>query len=948
MGTSRQAAIPIDHAIAEMAAFPLASEAALHLGISELVAYPALDRNTGKLWRAAEAQALGGFPAFSVDEAVALRDQTWFASAPDEEPLSRRPLHTYLRHLAASYLEARGTRAVPSLPEERTASASSIEVGLAGVSLPGSPQARARRSWRWLSFALPSDLLLAAAADPAATPECVDLVSPVLRQVLEDREYAETHQHVGAGMDFGLFWISALRAVADPKCPSGAFESPGAVLDEGRDLGPWLVRGAIARYLLAAYLWREDLWARGLPAFLGGEVLDTVAERVGAGNLPVLSLVLGDLLHGNLTRSGSSYASFQGLYRRLSEIAYWEPLATTIATVHKADPIVPVVGWDRFGRPSPEMRFLGCAFRYLGSHANDSLFAVLFWQVVRVRNLLYRHVVQRPLTPGLQWFVRFYGRIGPARRPLERPLLERPDYLPAYGNLVLESAARLAGIGRGLRSLELRTSPDTNESRLSRYVRDADKTFDIVCANLERGGALSESDPLPLTWFQRCCEHRTRHWSRGSRYRRPEELGLVFHFTKDRGGEARQGRPTVRWAYSNADPGWFPDEGSARPVGNPTGYRYARFFNQKMVEARALAWVLRHFPISLEVIRGIDVATDELGVPTWVIALLFRSVREAGLAAAGTLRRRLGISVPPLRTTAHAGEDFIHLMTGLRHVDEAITRLDLREGDRIGHGVALGINARLWCERAGRIAMAREDRLFDLVWEHAWYGRGAVERPAGRVQLIEREIARLSQRVFDRTIAPHDLERMLEYVYSEPWLRTFAGFPNGPLPEPSAAKTDNAANLCLRHLTDRSAFKKGRALEWIDPGPEAEAVAGLQTAVRRTLGQRGITVEVNPSSNLLIGDLGDLAQHPLWRLNPPPGVEIDAPSVSMCIGSDDPLTFATNLPEEYQLLFDALVLAGCSEEQARQWLNRVRETGLENRFTVPRTERWAITDIMEP
>jgi hypothetical protein len=58
------------------------------------------------------------------------------------------------------------------------------------------------------------------------------------------------------------------------------------------------------------------------------------------------------------------------------------------------------------------------------------------------------------------------------------------------------------------------------------------------------------------------------------------------------------------------------------------------------------------------------------------------------------------------------------------------------------------------------------------------------------------------------------------------------------------------------------------------------------------------------------------------------------------------LTFATNLPEEYQLLLDALMLAGCSEEQARHWLDRVRETGLENRFTVRRTERWVITDMM--
>ncbi|MGH8626554.1 MAG: hypothetical protein ACREYC_15225 [Gammaproteobacteria bacterium] len=237
MGTSRHAAISIDHAIAEMAAFPIASGAALHLGIVELVAGPAPERNTAALWRAAEAAALGGSPAFSVDEAVALRDQTWFGGAPDEEPLTRVPLHKYLRDLATSYLEVRGTHAVPSLPEDRAASGSSKEMHLAGVSLPGSSQARARRFWRWLSFALPPDLLLAAIGTPIA-PEGVVVVSPVLERVLQDREYAETHQHVGAGMDFGLFWISALRAVADPKFASKAFESPGAALDEGKDLGP--------------------------------------------------------------------------------------------------------------------------------------------------------------------------------------------------------------------------------------------------------------------------------------------------------------------------------------------------------------------------------------------------------------------------------------------------------------------------------------------------------------------------------------------------------------------------------------------------------------------------------------------------------------------------------------------------------------------------------------
>jgi hypothetical protein len=56
--------------------------------------------------------------------------------------------------------------------------------------------------------------------------------------------------------------------------------------------------------------------------------------------------------------------------------------------------------------------------------------------------------------------------------------------------------------------------------------------------------------------------------------------------------------------------------------------------------------------------------------------------------------------------------------------------------------------------------------------------------------------------------------------------------------------------------------------------------------------------------------------------------------LSICIGSDDPLTFATTLPHEYQLLFDALILMGRSHEEAVKWIDNTRETGMQSRFTL--------------
>src|SRR5262249_34907880 len=158
----------------------------------------------------------------------------------------------------------------------------------------------------------------------------------------------------------------------------------------------------------------------------------------------------------------------------------------------------------------------------------------------------------------------------------------------------------------------------------------------------------------------------------------------------------------------------------AGPQANPSGYRYARFYLAKRKEALAFAWVLRFYPLALYVLRGFDVCTDELGVPTWALMPLLDHVRRAGRVGSAALRQTLCRPVPPLRTTVHVGEDFVHLLSGLRRVDEALTYLDLGEGDRIGHGLALGVEPREWARRGGQLPLTCEERLFDLVWEWNW------------------------------------------------------------------------------------------------------------------------------------------------------------------------------------------------------------------------------------
>jgi hypothetical protein len=158
------------------------------------------------------------------------------------------------------------------------------------------------------------------------------------------------------------------------------------------------------------------------------------------------------------------------------------------------------------------------------------------------------------------------------------------------------------------------------------------------------------------------------------------------------------------------------------------------------------------------------------------------------------------------------------------------------------------------------------------------------------------------------------------------------GFPDGVY----AMNVDpDRSRLLYRYLTDPGIYRSGQVTEWIVVSEEGEILSRLQEEVRREVGRRGIIVEVNPSSNLLIGNFGDLKRHPFWRLAGPPGSDSSVAPITVCIGSDDPITFATDIRHEYQLVYDSLISAGRSAEEALTWIARVRESSLSVKFTLP-------------
>jgi len=488
----------------------------------------------------------------------------------------------------------------------------------------------------------------------------------------------------------------------------------------------------------------------------------------------------------------------------------------------------------------------------------------------------------------------------------------------------------VCGIGGGLTALELRVSPNEKMQKTLDELRDGDteaarvratqncvqETFNrrranIVCSEQE------SARPVPHDGTS------------------VVELGYIVHFARDRGGGFGKGTLSARWRGSEADPGYDP----RRPKsGNPSGFRFARHYLKLRREALAMGRLLTAFPVTLELVRGVDVCTDEVGIPTWVVAPLVRYVRAASAAASAAIHRAYEHLVSPIRTAVHAGEDFVHLLSGMRRLGESIEYMKLGPGDRIGHGLSLGIDPERWALTMGRMAVTREDRLFDLVWVWTWMSRGAI--PSDLSPVVEAEIREHATKMFGGEFDPLGPTKLCELVadlHDERSLRG-AGFPSGlSTKRPFGREAQERQLLLVRYLTSSDVFERSKEPVWVDPAREGRLLGAIQEAMRRKLGSDDITVEVNPSSNLLIGHLPDLRNHPLWRLRPAPHQpQIETP-MTVCIGSDDPLTFATTLPQEYQLLHDALVRDGASASQAEQWIDEVRRAGMTRKFTVPRS-----------
>jgi hypothetical protein len=379
-----------------------------------------------------------------------------------------------------------------------------------------------------------------------------------------------------------------------------------------------------------------------------------------------------------------------------------------------------------------------------------------------------------------------------------------------------------------------------------------------------------------------------------------------------------------------------------------------------------------NLPVDLtSFIRGLDVAGDELLTPVEVFAPTLRWLRRSPKQSLvpGDLR-----ATSQLHLSIHAGEDFNHILGGMRAIDETVQFCDMGRNDRLGHALALGVRPNDWINRQSEVFLTAQEHLDNLVWawhysivlSGRWIHASAVAmRLAARINIYSRLLLTTNsgslspeslfhawwfRRNCPTSWADHRL-RATRHSALKYFVPDFSSLDSATssLPfrlfqeyhrRPDKADHDVRNNVILLRRGEGLPTSTAPWTDWISD-IELDFIELLQDYLMASYTERGLSIEVNPSSNVYIGRIDDYHMHPIFRWHPPNANELmtgkehnrfglrNGP-MRVSVNTDDPGIFPTTLPNEFQLLREAAQLHhNVGSREAGLWCDEIRRFGLE-------------------
>lgn len=322
---------------------------------------------------------------------------------------------------------------------------------------------------------------------------------------------------------------------------------------------------------------------------------------------------------------------------------------------------------------------------------------------------------------------------------------------------------------------------------------------------------------------------------------------------------------------------------------------------------------------------SIDGAGNELQCPPSVMAPVFRQ-----------FERETGISYK----TYHCGEDFYHLISGIRSVYEGVEFLELKQGNRIGHATAVGIPPNKWRENIPEVVVLRKgDWFLDLIF--IW--KILLECNHRDVLKIEQTMLPIAMEIFEgirSEVSVHSLSafydaRQLDPEYLTTAIAATSDKSWSPIEEEyRAIQFRRHRGVCgvklFRYwLQDRDSIdEQNKLIEVERDFLDADTLLLLQQKVQHIINERNVVLEALPVSNVRISQYQDMRQHHILRWMGVKGHTLPGDEeMTVCIGSDDPGIFVSDIKNEFYHIFANLRCEGLTPDECMKYIRRLNHAG---------------------
>lgn len=537
----------------------------------------------------------------------------------------------------------------------------------------------------------------------------ITLADKVLDRVLI-KGFAETHMHMNAGVEYSVYWQGIMsyaywqNILNDEK----AYEN--------KAVEPYIF---FYRILFAAYLRKRSEYKDFLH----------YVEVTFNGQFMQISKIL------NLMYMGESVLHNENIRTILEQINIVFIDDANEFFVRQEFLIQTIYRMERIYKTSSEMIFLMETLDYLQQDCSTEFELRLFLQYLRAKNRYFSEFIQNGYILGLNNFRHYFGAA--MNNFAKQSRINQIDAM----KVIFKSQSHNVN----LKKIELRISPPVvlrgnkvavNEGRLQvkkeilKRVQKVLKSYivyieEMTGEHFEQNRRISENMTDDL---ERCADQMYESGQCAF-----PVIGIVFHFIKTEYLDNRIG--DMCWFQYSED--W---EGASK---------HLLVWRKKLIEcAQCIEELRSSIPYLAEYIVGIDAASEENSTEPWIMSAVYKAVRNKNITKALIQDKKFEFHrIDNMGFTYHVGEEFRHILSGLRHIDEVIEEFNYKAGDRLGHAIALGEDIKLWIKNNEVVTVPAMEWMENLLW--LW---GNIVQDKMKVQVsatyLEGKIMELAQDIY--------------------------------------------------------------------------------------------------------------------------------------------------------------------------------------------------------